>query len=120
MKILVVEDHPTELKLAVQVLSAAGFEVDEAAAADEASAANGAEGLAILDLEQIDIIISDIFMPVMDGYRFCYEVRRSERHRHIPFIVYTSTYLSPSDEKLSLDLGADCYLRKPTSINEIR
>src|SRR3954451_10189934 len=58
-------------------------------------------------------------MPVMDGYRFCHEVRRSTKHRDIPFIVYTSTYLSPSDEKLSLDLGADKYLRKPASVEEI-
>ena len=46
-------------------------------------------------------------------------MRRSERHRGIPFIVYTSTYLSPSDEKLSLDLGADRYLLKPSPVEEI-
>jgi PAS domain S-box-containing protein len=111
LNILIVDDQPINLRLLRAELGAEGHNVFEAS--------NGEEGLAVLDHERIDVIISDILMPVMDGYRFCYEVRRNERHRGIPFIVYTSTYLSPSDEKLSLDLGADCYLRKPASIKEI-
>jgi PAS domain S-box-containing protein len=55
----------------------------------------------------------------MDGYRFCYEVRKSEEHRDLPIIIYTATYTSPSDEKLSLELGADKYLRKPASVVQI-
>lgn len=112
LNILIVDDQPINLKLLRAELEAENHIVFEAT--------NGQEGLAVLDRQQIDVIISDIFMPVMDGYRFCYEVRKSERHRGIPFIVYTSTYLSPSDEKLSLDLGADRYLRKPASVEEIK
>jgi PAS domain S-box-containing protein len=112
LNIVIVDDQPINLRLLRAELEAEGHNVFEAS--------NGEEGLAVLDRQQIDVIISDIFMPVMDGYRFCYEVRRSEKHRRIPFIVYTSTYLSPADEKLSLDLGADRYLRKPTSITEIQ
>ncbi|MBV8544041.1 MAG: PAS domain S-box protein, partial [Acidobacteria bacterium] len=112
LNILIVDDQPINLKLLRAELEAEGHTVFEGS--------NGEEGLAVLDQQQIDIIISDILMPVMDGYRFCNEVRRSERHRNIPFIVYTSTYLSPSDEKLSLDLGADSYVRKPASLAEIR
>src|SRR5882672_10855330 len=111
LNILIVDDQPINLKLLRAELEGEGHTVFEAS--------NGEEGLALLDRQQIDVIISDILMPVMDGYRFCHEVRRSERHRGIPFIAYTSTYLSPSDEKLSLDLGADRYLRKPASIREI-
>ena len=111
LKILIVDDQPINLRLLRAELEAEGHIVFEAS--------NGEEGLAVLDREPIDIIISDILMPVMDGYRFCHEVRRSERYREIPFIVYTSTYLSPSDEKLSLDLGADKYLRKPASVPEL-
>jgi PAS domain S-box-containing protein len=111
LKILIVDDQPINLRLLRAELEAEGHTVFDVT--------NGEEGLAVLDRQQIDVIISDILMPVMDGYRFCYEVRRSERHRGIPFIVYTSTYLSPSDEKLSLDLGADRYLRKPASLKEI-
>src|SRR5258708_12111779 len=111
LNILIVDDQPINLKLLRAELEAEGHTVFEAS--------NGEEGLAVLERQQIDAIISDILMPVMDGYRFCHEVRRSERHRGIPFIAYTSTYLSPSDEKLSLDLGADRYLRKPASLREI-
>src|SRR3954452_10748947 len=111
LNILIVDDQPINLKLLRVELESEGHTVLEAS--------NGEEGLAVLDRRQVDIIISDILMPVMDGYRFCYDVRRSERHRGIPFIVYTSTYLSPADEKLSLDLGADRYLTKPAPLLEI-
>src|SRR5258706_8854089 len=112
LNVLIVDDQPISLRLLRAELEAESHNVFEAS--------NGEEGLAVLERQQIDAIISDILMPVMDGYRFCHEVRRSERHRGIPFIVYTSTYLSPSDEKLSLDLGADRYLRKPASLVEIK
>ena len=45
--------------------------------------------------------------------------RRSERFYHLPFIVYTSTYNSPADEKLAMDMGADRYIKKPAPIKEI-
>jgi PAS domain S-box-containing protein len=111
LNVLIVDDQPINLRLLRAELEAEGHTVIEAS--------NGEEGLAVLDRQKIDIIISDILMPVMDGYRFCHEVRRSSKHCDLPFIVYTSTYLSPSDEKLSLDLGADRYLRKPASIEEL-
>jgi PAS domain S-box-containing protein len=111
LNVLIVDDQAINLRLLRAELEAEGHTVFEAW--------NGEEGLAVLDREPIDVIISDILMPVMDGYRFCHEVRRSRQHHDLPFIVYTSTYLSPSDEKLSLDLGADRYLRKPASIEEL-
>lgn len=48
-------------------------------------------------------------------YRLCHELRRNEKLRHLAFIHYTSTYTSPSDQKLSKTVGADAYLTKPTS-----
>ncbi|HSY49930.1 MAG TPA: response regulator [Thermoanaerobaculia bacterium] len=107
LNILIVDDQPINLKLLKAQLEAEGHAVLEAA--------NGAEALAVLDRREVDVIVSDILMPVMDGYRLCYEVRRREGLRELPFIIYTSSYVSPSDEKLSLDLGADRYLRKPAS-----
>jgi PAS domain S-box-containing protein len=112
LNILIVDDQPVNLKLLRTELETEGHTVFEAT--------NGQEGLAVLGGQQIDLIISEIFMPVMDGHPFCYEVRRSDKYRGIPFIVYTATYVSPSDEKLSLDLGADRYLRKPASVEEIK
>ena len=67
----------------------------------------------------MNAIISDILMPRMDGYRFCYEVRASEYFRHLPFIFYTSSYTSSSDEKLALEIGADKFLTKPAPASSI-
>jgi PAS domain S-box-containing protein len=107
MNILIVDDLPTNLKLLRAQLVAHGHAVLEAA--------NGVEALTVLECEPVDAIISDILMPVMDGYRLCYEVRHSERLQHIPFIFYTAIYTSTDDVKLCFDLGADKYLKKPAS-----
>jgi len=65
------------------------------------------------------VVISDILMPRMDGYRLCHEIRKSDHLRNLPTIIYSSTYTSPSDVKLALDVGADKYLNKPASIEII-
>ncbi|MEW6306880.1 MAG: response regulator [Verrucomicrobiota bacterium] len=111
MTILIVDDIATNLKLLRAQLEAEGMAVLEAA--------DGVEALANLERAPVDAIISDILMPRMDGYRLCHEVRKSERWQALPFIVYTATYTSASDEKLSLDLGADKFLRKPASTTAI-
>jgi DNA-binding response OmpR family regulator len=64
-------------------------------------------------------VLSDILMPRMDGYRLCHEIRTSDRLRDLPFVIYTSTYTSPSDEKLALSVGADKYLKKPAPLRTI-
>ncbi|MDR3692348.1 MAG: response regulator [Fimbriimonas sp.] len=107
MKVLIVDDNRTNLKLLRAILEDDGHDVVEAN--------DGAQALVALELAGADAIITDILMPKVDGYRLCYEVRRHERHRSVPLIVYTATYTSPADEKLCMDLGADRYLRKPVS-----
>ena len=107
MKILVVDDIQTNRKLLRAQLEAEGHEVVEAE--------DGLEALRILEREDFEAVISDILMPRMDGYRLCYEVRQSEKLHNLPFIVYTNTYTSPADEKMALELGANKFLKKPTS-----
>jgi CheY-like chemotaxis protein len=111
MKVLIVDDNPTNLKLLRAKLEAEGHCV--------AQAADGVEALQLLEREGTDAIVSDILMPRMDGYRLCHEVRNRERFGNLPFIFYTATYTSPGDEKFSLELGADLFLRKPASTAEI-
>ncbi|EDY17909.1 signal transduction histidine kinase, nitrogen specific, NtrB [Chthoniobacter flavus Ellin428] len=111
MKILIVDDIVSNRKLLRVVLEAEGYETVEAE--------NGVEALRLLEREAVDVIVSDILMPRMDGYRLCHEVRANKRLRDIPFVVYTATYTSPADEKLCMDLGADKYLRKPASPHEL-
>jgi signal transduction histidine kinase len=111
MKVLVVDDTRTNLRVLRAVLEAEKFEVAEAS--------DGIEALDVLEHDAIDAIISDILMPRMDGYRLCYEVRKSERFGLLPFIFYTATYTSPSDEKLCYNLGGDRYIQKPASTKAI-
>ena len=107
MKLLIVDDQATNRKLLRATLEAEQHQVLEAS--------DGLEALKILAREPVDAIISDILMPNMDGFRFCQEVRKSPKHCELPFIVYTSTYTSASDQKLARNMGADSYLLKPAS-----
>src|ERR1700760_4276096 len=111
MNILLVDDDATNRKLLSAILEAEGHSILESG--------DGVEALAVLEHQKVDIIISDILMPRMDGYRFCYEVRASECFRHLPFIFYTSSYTSPNDEKLGLEIGADKFLIKPAPASKI-
>ena len=94
MNILIVDDIATNRKLLSAILEAEAHSIRQAA--------DGVEALENLEREQVDAVISDILMPRMDGYRFCYQVRASKCLRHLPFIFYTSTYTSSNDEKLAL------------------
>jgi PAS domain S-box-containing protein len=108
MKILIVDDHAINRKLLRVTLEAEGVTTVEAA--------DGMEALAILQAERdqpMDAILADIFMPGMDGFRLCNAVRKSDEFGHLPFVIYTSTYTSPGDEKLALEAGADRYIRRP-------
>ncbi len=110
MKILVVDDKEEGRKLLEAVLTNNGYEV--------VSAENGKQALEILNSGAIDIIISDILMPVMDGYALLSICKSDPRLKKLPFIFYTATYVSEEDEKLAMDLGVDLFLRKPVEIDE--
>lgn len=111
MKILTVDDDPSSLKLLRFILEGEGHHVGEAG--------DGEAALALLAGGDFDVIISDILMPRMDGYRLCDAVRRDERWRHLAFIFYTATYTSAGDEKLCLEIGADTFLTKPATTAEL-
>ena len=111
MTILVVDDIATNRKLLRVQLEAEGFVVVEAA--------DGVEALQVLARESLDAIVSDILMPRMDGYRLCHEVRKNPLFRELRFILYSSTYTSPEDVKLSDTVGADQFIAKPAPISVI-
>jgi CheY-like chemotaxis protein len=111
MKILIVDDNPTNRKLLRITLEAERYSTVEAE--------DGIEALAVLRREPIDLVISDVLMPNMDGYSLCSEVCRSEEFDEVRFILYTSTDFSRADEKLGLELGADRFLKKQGSAHLI-
>jgi signal transduction histidine kinase len=111
VRLLIVDDDPTNLKLLRAQLEAEGHEVVEAA--------NGAEALEALEREEVAAVISDILMPVMDGFRLCLEIRKREKLCRLPFVFHTATYKSPEDRDLARAVGADRYLTKPSPIGTI-
>jgi PAS domain S-box-containing protein len=78
-----------------------------------AGADNGVRALEALRSESFAVIISDVLMPGMDGFRLCGEVKADPALREIPFLFYTATHTSAADEALALRLGAAAYLIKP-------
>ena len=83
MNLLIVDDTPTNLKLLRAQLESEGHAVVEAQ--------DGVDALALLNRQRVDVVISDILMRRMDGYRLCHEIRRHAQLRDLPIILYTST-----------------------------
>src|SRR6187399_548751 len=78
------------------------------------TAFNGKEALDILNKEIVHLIISDIMMPVMDGFRLCREIKTNVDHSHIPVILLTAKNTLQSKIE-GLEYGADAYIEKPFS-----
>ncbi|HEY3253988.1 MAG TPA: response regulator [Polyangiaceae bacterium] len=82
------------------------------------SARHGAEALVLARQMPPDVVISDLLMPVMDGYTLLRHWKADPRLKTKPFIVYTATYTEPEDERLAFSLGADAFILKPTEPDE--
>jgi PAS domain S-box-containing protein len=107
---LIVDDKEEGLYFLQCLLTANGFEV--------MTASNGKEALDRAGQKLPDLVISDILMPEMDGFRLCRQWRQDERFRSIPFVFYTATYTDEKDEEFALGLGADLFVMKPKDPDE--
>ena len=105
MNILIVDDLAENLYFLESLLKGSGFSVE--------TAVNGKAALEKLEKTDVGLIISDILMPVMDGFELCRLVKKDEKLKEIPFVFYTSTYTEKKDEEFALELGASKFLLKP-------
>jgi PAS domain S-box-containing protein len=103
--VLIVDDNRDNLYLLESLLKGHGFDV--------IPAENGEEALAKARLNPPHLIVSDILMPVMDGYSLCRACKLDDKLKQIPFVFYTATYTDEKDEKFALALGADRFIIKP-------
>jgi CheY-like chemotaxis protein len=103
-RILVVDDHPTNLKLARVMLAAEGYEVRTAVDADEA--------LAMLESFQPRLILMDLQLPGMDGLTLTRRLKHDPATRGIAILALTS-YAMKGDEQKALAAGCDGYVTKP-------
>ncbi len=111
MKILIVDDNPENLDMLGYLLRSHSYEV--------LSAKNGKEALEMLREEDFDMIISDILMPVMDGFQFCKMCQEDDKLSQISFIFYSATYIEDKDIEFALSLGARRFMIKPQEPQEI-
>lgn len=103
--ILIVDDSKTVRNLVAFIMKKEGFRVT--------TAEDGLDGLEKLySLSDVDLIISDVNMPRMDGFTFIKTVREQEAYRDVPIIVL-STEGQDKDIQTGLGLGANLYMVKP-------
>ncbi len=103
-RILVIEDHPTNLELVCYLLAALGFAV---AAAD-----NGASGLELVARERFDLILLDVHMPGLDGLQVVAALKAGGLAKATPVIALTALAMLGDRERL-LQAGFDGYISKP-------
>jgi two-component system cell cycle response regulator len=110
LTVLVIEDHPDQRDLLAIVLKREGYQV--------ITAANGLEALEKLENENVQIALSDIMMPKMDGFELIKRIRANPALKSIYLILITAR-IQEGDRVRGLDLGADDYITKPFSFSEL-
>jgi signal transduction histidine kinase/ligand-binding sensor domain-containing protein/DNA-binding NarL/FixJ family response regulator len=116
----VVAGHAANILLVEDNAGLAGFISDSLAEKYSFHlAANGEEAIALALEIMPDLIISDVMMPVMDGYTFCKNIKSNLETSHIPVVLLTAKSALESRVE-GLELGADDYITKPFHMHELR
>ncbi|OGQ96727.1 MAG: hypothetical protein A2521_07240 [Deltaproteobacteria bacterium RIFOXYD12_FULL_57_12] len=110
MKILIVDDNADARIILAATLKSDGYTV--------VTASDGVEALKLAREAPPDMIISDILMPVMDGFQFCRLCREDERLARIPFVFYSASYTEKKDKEFGLSMGAVRFIVKPMDHDE--
>jgi CheY-like chemotaxis protein/HPt (histidine-containing phosphotransfer) domain-containing protein len=108
-QVLIVDDSVT-IRLTIELILKREHET--------ITAVNGQDALEILDQRDIDLIVTDIQMPVMNGYELLQRIREDERYHKHPVIMLSQS-INPADPSLAVKYGANHFLSKPVRSNEL-
>jgi CheY-like chemotaxis protein len=108
--ILIVDDETAYCEVLAEILESSGYRVFTAARAKEA--------LDVLEAHPIDLIMTDVMMPEIDGLTFIRLIRESQKYAHIPVLV-VSAKLGYEDQADAVGAGANGFLAKPFTTNEL-
>lgn len=114
IRALIVDDSTVMRKIVERSLGQAGIKLTEVF-----EAGNGAEALAVLQENRVDLVLCDINMPVMDGLEFIKQLGSVENAKGVPVVMIT-TEGSESHVVQALSSGARGYIRKPFTLEQIR
>jgi two-component system, OmpR family, alkaline phosphatase synthesis response regulator PhoP len=109
-KILVVDDEPDLVETVRYPLEMEGYQV--------LVAYNGEDGLNQARKDGPDLIILDLMLPKLDGYKVCRLLKFDERYKHIPILMLTAK-TQEKDKLLGKETGADEYMTKPFDIDKL-
>jgi len=111
--VLIVDDSKSMRRVIIKTLQLSGFHIGEFV-----EASNGREALDQIEGKWIDLVLSDIHMPVMDGFEFIESLKQNEMYKNTPVIFVTT---EANDDRLNhlMALGARGYIRKPFRPEEI-
>ncbi len=109
-RVLVVDDEPDLVRILEFGLKAAGYHVD--------TANDGQEGLKKARDLKPDIILLDLMLPKLDGYKVCRLLKFDERYKHIPIMIL-SARTQEGDQNLATEMGANRFMTKPYEFAEI-
>lgn len=109
-RVLVVDDEPDLVRILEFGLKAAGYAVE--------TASDGQEGLKKARESKPDIILLDLMLPKLDGYKVCRLLKFDERYKHIPIMIL-SARTQEGDQTLAHEMGANRFLTKPYEFAEI-
>jgi two-component system chemotaxis response regulator CheY len=111
--VLIIDDSKSMRKVILKTLRLSGFSLGECL-----EASNGQEALDVLEGRWIDLILSDVHMPVMDGFGFIRSLKEKDMLRDTPLVFVTT---EANEDRLNelMSLGACGYIRKPFRPEEI-
>lgn len=107
--LLIVEDN-NELLMIMSTLLSKRYRIF--------TARNGKEALEVIQKEDLDLIISDVMMPEMNGIELTRHIKESSNFRHLPIILITAK-TTDDDVKEAIKIGADAYITKPFKIGDL-